>query len=79
MVSGFSLVFIMSLGFYITPAILGSPQQSLISQLIATRVTDLLDFGSASALGVVLLVLALLVLAGVAFVTTMSRREPKNA
>lgn len=62
MISGFSLVFIMSLGFYITPAILGSPQQSLISQLIATRVTQLLDFGGGGALGVILLALTLLVL-----------------
>lgn len=73
MVSGFSLVFIMSLGFYITPAILGSPQQSLISQLIATRVTQLLDFGGGGALGVVLLVLTLAVLALVSRLTTRTR------
>jgi putative spermidine/putrescine transport system permease protein len=61
-VSGFSLVFTMVLGFYITPALLGSPQQSLISQLIATHVTTLLDFGGAGALSAVLLAVTLLVL-----------------
>jgi putative spermidine/putrescine transport system permease protein len=61
-VSGFSLVFMMTLGFYITPALLGSPQQSLISQLIATHVNTLLDFGGAGALGAVLLAVTLLVL-----------------
>lgn len=63
MLSGFSLVFIMSLGFYITPALLGSPQQALVSQVIGTRVNNLLDFGGAGALGAVLLVVTLLVLA----------------
>ncbi|MEU6610247.1 ABC transporter permease [Streptomyces shenzhenensis] len=61
-VSGFSLVFIMTLGFYVTPTLLGSPQQSLISQLIGTQVAQLLDFGGAGALGSVLLVVTLLVL-----------------
>ncbi|ALG15169.1 ABC transporter permease [Kibdelosporangium phytohabitans] len=61
-VSGFSLVFIVTLGFFITPALLGSPQQSLVSQVIETRVGDLLDFPGAGALGTVLLVVTLLVL-----------------
>lgn len=60
--SGFSLVFILTLGFYITPALLGSPQQSLISQVISDRVSRLLDFGGAGALGAVLLVVTLLIL-----------------
>ncbi|TMR02980.1 ABC transporter permease [Actinomadura soli] len=60
--SGFTLVFILTLGFYVTPALLGSPQQSLVPQLIATRVTDLLDFGGAGALGTVLLAITLLAL-----------------
>ncbi|WP_242884352.1 ABC transporter permease [Actinomadura litoris] len=62
MLSGFSLVFIMTLGFYITPALLGSPQNSLISQVISERVSKLLDFGGAGALGTVLLGVTLLVL-----------------
>jgi putative spermidine/putrescine transport system permease protein len=62
-VSGVSLVFIMSLGFYITPSLLGSPQQALVSQVIGTQVNSLLDFAGAGALGTVLLVVTLLVLA----------------
>lgn len=61
-VSGFSLVFIMTLGFFITPALLGSPQQSLVSQVIETRVSDLLDFGGGGALGAALLLVTLLAL-----------------
>jgi putative spermidine/putrescine transport system permease protein len=62
-VAGTTLVFIMSLGFYITPQILGSPQQAMISQLIATKIDRLLDFGSAGALSAVLILLTLLLLA----------------
>ncbi|GAB3504606.1 putative spermidine/putrescine transport system permease protein [Amycolatopsis cihanbeyliensis] len=61
-VSGFSLVFIVTLGFFITPALLGTPQQSLVAQVIETRVSDLLDFPGAGAFGAVLLVVTLLVL-----------------
>ncbi|MFE0023434.1 ABC transporter permease [Amycolatopsis sp. NPDC059021] len=61
--AGVSVVFIMSLGFYLTPALLGTPQQALAAQVIGTRVNDLLDFAGAGALGAILLVLTLIVLA----------------
>jgi putative spermidine/putrescine transport system permease protein len=59
-VSGLILVFTLSLGFYVTPALLGSPQQSLVAQLLGQRTTQLLDFESASALGLLVLVVTLL-------------------
>ncbi len=62
-VAGTTLVFILSLGFYVTPQILGSPQQAMISQLIATKIDRLLDFGSAGALSAVLIVITLVLLA----------------
>ena len=62
-VAGTTLVFIMSLGFYITPQILGSPQQAMISQLIATKIDRLLDFGSAGAMSAVLMLITLVLLA----------------
>ncbi len=58
MIAGLSLVFVIALGFYVTPAILGSPQEALVSQLIATRVDTLLDFGGAGALAVIVLLIA---------------------
>jgi putative spermidine/putrescine transport system permease protein len=64
-VSGFTLVFILSLGFYVTPAVLGSPQESLLSQVIAMRVFNLLDFSGASAMGALLLVSTVFILAAV--------------
>ena len=62
-VAGTTLVFILSLGFYVTPQILGSPQQAMVSQLIATKIDRLLDFGSAGALSAVLIVITLVLLA----------------
>jgi putative spermidine/putrescine transport system permease protein len=61
--AGCLLVFVLSLGFYITPAMLGSPQQALISQLIVTQVSRLLDWGRGGAMAVVLLACTLLLLA----------------
>jgi putative spermidine/putrescine transport system permease protein len=58
-VAGLILVFTLSLGFYVTPALVGSPQQSLVAQLLGQRTTQLLDFPGASALGILVLVVTL--------------------
>lgn len=60
--ASFTLVFILALGFYITPAMLGTPQESLIAQLIMARLEVILDFGGAGAIGVILLIVTLLIL-----------------
>lgn len=57
--AGLILVFTLSLGFYVTPALLGTPQESLVAQLLAARTTQLLDFEGAGALGMVVLVATL--------------------
>lgn len=61
--AGGVLVFILSLGFYITPVILGSPKNSLISQLIVQRVSEQLDWGIGGAMSLVLFALTILVVA----------------
>jgi putative spermidine/putrescine transport system permease protein len=61
-VAGTLLVFVLALGFYVTPALVGSPQQSLVAQLLASRTRELVDFGGAGALGTVVLVLAMVLL-----------------
>jgi len=47
--SGFLMVFLISLGYFITPALLGSPQEMMVSTLISQQITMLLDwpFGAA--------------------------------
>jgi putative spermidine/putrescine transport system permease protein len=61
--AGCLMVFISSLGFYVTPALLGSPNNSLISQQIYVQVNSLLQWGKGGAMGVVLLILTFAVLA----------------
>jgi putative spermidine/putrescine transport system permease protein len=50
------LLFVSALGFYVTPALLGGPEQTMISQTIMVIASDLLDWPLASAAGVLLLV-----------------------
>jgi putative spermidine/putrescine transport system permease protein len=51
------LAFTLGLGFYITPALLGGPRNTLISQLIAAQIGEQLNFASGSAMAVILLIL----------------------
>jgi putative spermidine/putrescine transport system permease protein len=67
--AGSLLVFVLSLGFYITPAIVGSPSNSLISQAIVAQTQKLLDWGHAGAMGLVLLVTTLVLVGLVAWFT----------
>lgn len=60
--SGSLLVFVLALGFYITPALLGSPKDTMLSAFIATRVQQQLDWGLASAMALVLIGVTLAVL-----------------
>ncbi len=53
------LVFVLALGFYITPAILGGPKALMAANLIETQVNHLLDFGSGAAMAIVLLMFAI--------------------
>ena len=62
-VNGSVLVFTMCLGFYITPILLGTPKDMMISQLISQQIEDLLAWGFASAIAVVLLACTLFLLA----------------
>ncbi|WP_170322714.1 ABC transporter permease [Acrocarpospora macrocephala] len=54
------LIFVLTLGFYVTPARLGDPKQPMISGLIVDS-ASFGDFGRAAAMSVVLLVLAVII------------------
>ena len=56
------LTFVTSLGFYITPALLGGRKDTMISQLIVTVSSEMLDWSLASAVSVVLLLVSLAIL-----------------
>ncbi len=61
-VAGVLLVFVLSLGFYITPAMVGGPRDITLSMLIAQSV-DQLNWSYAATLGTVLLATALALVA----------------
>jgi ABC-type spermidine/putrescine transport system permease subunit I len=63
--AGCLLVFILALGFFITPALVGGPKDLMIAVLIQQQV-ELFDWPFASALAVLLLATALLAFAGFA-------------
>ena len=56
--AGIVLVFILSLGFFVTPALLGGGRVQMLAQRIESTITIYSNWGAASALGVVLLLLA---------------------
>ncbi|WP_111508958.1 ABC transporter permease [Mycobacterium kyogaense] len=77
--AGALMVFISSLGFYVTPALLGSPDNALISQQIYVQVNSLLQWGRGAAMGVVLLLLTFLVLAVLMVVIRRGSRQEQSS
>jgi putative spermidine/putrescine transport system permease protein len=61
-VNGCTLVFIICLGFYVTPVLLGGPRDQMIAGLIGEQIEELLEWGFASAMAVVLLVTTMVLL-----------------
>jgi putative spermidine/putrescine transport system permease protein len=69
---GTLLVFILSLGFFITPSLMGGPSDVMIAMLIEREVEFTLNWSFASTLAVILLVLTL---AGFALYARLTRLE----
>ena len=57
--AGCLMTFILSLGYYITPALVGGPRDQMMSNFIATYINRDLNWGQASALGALLLFITL--------------------
>src|SRR3984885_8832127 len=53
------LPFVLALGFYVTPALLGSPKETMIAQTIMVEASEILDWAQASAAGMLLLVITI--------------------
>ena len=62
MVAGSLIVFVLCLGFYVTPAVLGGGRVVMVATQITAILENQFDWGAASALGVVLLVATLAML-----------------
>lgn len=58
--AGALLVFILALGYYITPALLGGANEQMVSYYVAYFINDVINWGMACALGALLLAATLL-------------------
>lgn len=63
LMSGGMLVFLIAIGSYVLPSLLGPPSDQFLSQVIDVQVDQVLNWGAASAMAVVLVAIALLVFA----------------
>ncbi len=61
--AGVLMVFVMSLGYFVTPSLLGGTSNMMLAELIAQLVQSLLNWGLAGAAAVVLLVVSLTIYA----------------
>ncbi|UXS42031.1 ABC transporter permease [Agrobacterium tumefaciens] len=59
MISGALMVFVMSLGYFVTPALLGGTANMMLAELIAQLVQSLVNWGMGGAAALVLLVVTL--------------------
>lgn len=60
--AGSLMVFVLCLGFFVTPAVLGGGKVIMVSMKIVSNIEIFVNWGAASALGVVLLIATMLIL-----------------
>src|SRR5260221_329591 len=61
--AGATIVFMSAIGYYLTPALMGGPAQTMVAQLIGLNINTQLDWGLDAALSVVVLAETVFVLA----------------
>jgi putative spermidine/putrescine transport system permease protein len=57
--AGCLLTFILCLGYYITPALVGGPRDQMVSYYVTYYMNNIINFGQASALGMMLLIITM--------------------
>jgi ABC-type spermidine/putrescine transport system permease subunit I len=72
-VAGLLLTFILGLGFFVTPQILGSPADTFVSQIIAQEIVRRRDFQQAAAMSIMLTTLV-----AALYVTAMALASPRK-
>jgi ABC-type spermidine/putrescine transport system permease subunit I len=72
--AGMILIFIFCLGFYVTPSVLGGGRVIMLAMRIENSVSLYPSWGAASALGVILLLLTLVLMVVGAWISRLARR-----
>jgi putative spermidine/putrescine transport system permease protein len=72
-ISGSLIVFILAIGFFITPALMGGPSDVMIAMLIERSIEIMFDWPAAAVMSLVLLVLTLVLYAVYYRVTDVQR------
>jgi putative spermidine/putrescine transport system permease protein len=73
------IAFMLSIGFYITPALVGGPGDQMVSSFIASYADETLNWGMAAALAGLLLLLTGLVIAATRIATSLPRLISRRA
>lgn len=73
LVAGSLLVFIVAIGFFITPSLLGSPKETMISEVIQTQFSTTLDWKMGSTMATILLIVTFVLLAIAARIGKLSK------
>jgi putative spermidine/putrescine transport system permease protein len=68
------LIFVISLGFFVTPALLGGRREITVAMLVSTYFSDVLNWGFGSALATMLLAFSLI---GLSFYFAFQRKVPR--
>jgi len=76
--AGFTVVFVVILGYYILPAILGGPQNTMIGEFIANQYLTTADFAIGAAASLVLLACALAAYVVIQGVSRLVIRGPRS-
>lgn len=76
--AGAVLTFTLSLGFYITPTILGGARDTMIAQLIADQISKQVNFAFSSALAVVLILFTAALFAVLGLVLALGKRRERE-
>jgi len=71
--AGCILVFLLAVGFYVTPALLGGPGQITLATMIDMMITTFLNFGFAATLGILLLVVVAVIFGSVSALMGLNR------
>ncbi len=73
-VTGAGIVFVFALGYYITPALIGGPQDQMLSSYVALYTNKTLNWGLAAALALQLLLVLVVAMLGWASFQKLSKR-----